>query len=440
MAKTMSTNANLLIIGAGLSGLSCAYHLKKDYTLYEKESKPGGMASSEVVKSFVFDKTGHLLHFQTKYVKELLSALSNGSGLIRHRRSSWVFSKKTYTRYPFQVNTYRLPPAIIRDCLLKMAEAQMGSDKKERPSNLRDWVLVHFGEGVARYFMFPYNLKLWKVPLHTLDIDWTEKFIPKASLEQAIAGAVSDCKRTFGYNKVFYYPQEGGIQSITDELLKHIRGRIFLKKEVVGISLKEKRVDFRDGESLRFKILVTTIPLPELADIIEDLPSVLKNKLRRLLYISIFNLNLGIDRPNISDKHWVYFPEKDYIFHRVGFFSNISRNAAPEGTSSLYVEVSHPGPKPPRHNKPCLKKRIIQDLKKAGILGDKDKIIAEKSYGIKYAYPIHDKKRKHIVDQARDLLKNYGIYSIGRYGSWRYMTMEECILEGNRTAEVINRS
>ena len=120
----MRADTDLIIIGAGLSGLSTAYHLKRPFILFEKNTKYGGMASSDTVNGFVFDKTGHLLHFQTDYVSKLLRALANGSQLTRHNRSSWVFSNKTYTRYPFQVNTYKLPPPIIKDCLVKMAEAQ----------------------------------------------------------------------------------------------------------------------------------------------------------------------------------------------------------------------------------------------------------------------------------------------------------------------------
>lgn len=435
----MPTDTNLIIIGAGLSGLSCAYHLKKDYALFERESKPGGMASSDCVGGFVFDKTGHLLHFQTEYVKELLSALSNGSRLIRHKRSSWVFSKKTFTRYPFQVNTYKLPPAIIKDCLLKMAQAQMGSKRGEKPSNLRDWILAHFGEGIARYFMFPYNLKLWKVPLHTIDADWTERFIPKTNLQQAIVGAVTDYRKNFGYNKTFYYPQKGGIQAITDGLFAPVKPRVLFGKELTGVHLKNKRARFKSGESLRFDRLVSAVALPELAGIVEDLPPALKKSLKELAYISVFNLNLGIDRPNISDKHWIYFPEKDYIFYRVGFFSNISRGLAPKRMSSLYAEVSRLGHKPSSHSKSFLKRRIIQDLRKAGILRENDKIVAQHWNDIKYAYPIHQKKHREIVNGAKDFLRSRGIYSIGRYGSWRYMTMEECILEGKAAAEAINR-
>lgn len=429
---------NLLIIGAGLSGLSAAYHLKKGFLLFEKESKPGGMASSDCVNGFIFDKTGHLLHFKTAYVKDLLRTLTNGSGLTRHRRSSWIFSKDTYTRYPFQVNTYKLPPSIIKDCLVKIAETQIGSPR-QHPSNFREWILSNFGEGIARHFMFPYNRKLWKTPLHKIGIDWMDRFIPKTNLEQAVKGAVSDFRKNFGYNKIFYYPQTGGIQRIADALFNRTKNNICFEKEVVRIDLKNRTVTLKGGEDLRFDKMISTIPLPELSRIVKDLPLAIRDKLKQLNYVSVFNLNLGTNRNKISDKHWIYFPEKKHIFYRVGFFSNISKEVAPSGKSSLYTEVSYLENKPSGYDKSHLKKRIIEDLRNLRILTDSDKIIAQKSYNIKYAYPLPDKKRQGIVNDIKDFLKMHNIYSIGRYGSWRYITMEECILEGKRAAEVINR-
>ncbi|MBM3253156.1 MAG: hypothetical protein FJZ16_02745, partial [Candidatus Omnitrophica bacterium] len=37
----------IIIIGAGLSGLSAAFHLGGNYEIYEKESQPGGLCRSK---------------------------------------------------------------------------------------------------------------------------------------------------------------------------------------------------------------------------------------------------------------------------------------------------------------------------------------------------------------------------------------------------------
>ena len=127
-------------------------------------------------------------------------------------------------------------------------------------------------------------------------------------------------------------------------------------------------------------------------------------------------------------------------FYRVndnyGFFSNFSDSACPEGKTSLYAEVSYTADKPLKYAKNKIKDRIMLDLNRAGILRKNDTIEAEKAYYIKYAYPVRGNKGfEKNIDR---FLRSHNIYSIGRYGSWRYMSMEECIIAGKLTADYIN--
>ena len=63
--------AEIIIIGAGLTGLSTAYHLEKqgftDFQIFEKENVPGGLLRSFKSNGFTFDFTGHLLHINNEY-------------------------------------------------------------------------------------------------------------------------------------------------------------------------------------------------------------------------------------------------------------------------------------------------------------------------------------------------------------------------------------
>jgi protoporphyrinogen oxidase len=431
-----SSSKKTLIIGAGLTGLSAAYHLKDNYALVEKGFVPGGMASSENIKDFIFDKAGHVLHFQTGYAKRLIENMITRGRLVRRNRFSWIFSKDTYTRYPFQINTYNLPPSVIKDCLVKMVRVKSSSRAKNTPDNLKDWILENFGEGIAEHFMFPYNRKLWQLPLSSIGIDWVDKFIPKTQLGYAIRGAVSDFKKRFGYNKVFYYPQSGGIQTISDAFLSKVRDKVFFGRKITGIDLNNNTAVFADGQKAVFRRIISTMPLTELIRITKGTPSSVRSRADDLKYVSVFNLNLGIDRKDISDKHWIYFPEREYIFYRVGFFSNFLKKCPIKNGSSLYAEVSYTADKPLRYSIAELKKRIINDLHRSGILRRNDRIIAEKLYDIKYAYPVCCKNG--LVKDIDRFFKSHNVHSIGRYGSWRYMSMEECIIAGKLTADYIN--
>ena len=89
--------------------------------------------------------------------------------------------------------------------------------------------------------------------------------------------------------------------------------------------------------------LTLSVPLPELVKMIKSAPEEVVKASERLVYNSLICLNVGIDREAISDKHWLYFPEKEYIFNRISFPMNLSPETTPKGRSSIVVEVTYRG-------------------------------------------------------------------------------------------------
>src|SRR5208283_2237038 len=90
-----------------------------------------------------------------------------------------------------------------------------------------------------------------------------------------------------------------------------------------------------------YKNLVNTLPLPVLVGFIEDLGTFDKRLKDNLKSTTVYNLNIGIDRPNIDQgRHWVYYPEAKYPFYRIGFCNSFNPTAGPDGTSSISVEIS----------------------------------------------------------------------------------------------------
>jgi protoporphyrinogen oxidase len=60
-----------------------------------------------------------------------------------------------------------------------------------------------------------------------------------------------------------------------------------------------------------------------------------------LQHRSLVTVMLGIDRPELNDFSWVYFPRPDDgRFNRISFPSNFSDRAAPAGTSSAVAEIT----------------------------------------------------------------------------------------------------
>lgn len=441
----------VLIIGAGLTGLSTAFHLEEmgriDYSVYEKEREAGGLCRSEYVRcprlggNFTFDILGHLLHLKKEYTKGLIKSLLKGN-LKAHRRNSWIYSKGVYTRYPFQANTHGLEAKVVKECVFGFIDAKYHSLHSRRgPSeeSFNDWILRNFGRGIAKYFMIPYNQKIWTVHPRELTCGWlmvNPKYVPSPNIQEVVIGALGEQRKGFGYNVYFYYPQRGGIQRLPDAFKAKIKN-LKLRGSLSKVNIREKVAYFNGGKfKEKFQFLVSTVPLPELIlEIIDDVPEEIKKAALKLRYTSVLNLNMGIKRENINHGHWVYFPEKKYVFYRVGFPKKFSDEMCPPGTSSIYVEIACRPGEITRERRGKLIARVKDDLIKAGILEREDEILVGKCISIPYAYVIYDRNRDRNLKIIQDYLKEKNIYSVGRYGGWKYSTMEEAILEGKEVAE-----
>lgn len=419
----------ILILGAGLAGLSAAWHLQKlgvEAHLIEKEPEVGGLCRTKYVKGFTFDCDGHLLHFKHRYTFNLVKGLIEGK-LVKHQRSAWVYVYDRFIRYPFQGNLHNLPAPIIRDCLVGLLDnSHNGQLKKKNPTFL-DWINHSFGKGIARHFMIPYNTKFWTLPPEKLNYDWVDGFVPVPSLGQIIDGSIEENRKMFGYNAQFWYPEKGGINQVPLAFAGRIKN-IYTNCKVTGIDIAEKKVCLDTGEKEKFDYLISTIPLPQLRGLIKNLPQKVSNAFGDLRWNSIFNLNLGVEGNILPGVHWVYFPEKEFCYFRVGFPHNFSSGVTPAGRSALYIEVSYSENK--RINKVNIVHRIKEGLKKAGIFTPESKICAEDINNIKYGYPIYDKNYRFSRKAILGFLSENGIVPCGRFGSWRYMSMEDCILDG----------
>ena len=424
----------MIILGAGLAGLSAAYHLE-DSVIYEASPVVGGHAKSISKNGFTFDEGIHVLHTKNEYVLALLGGPAN-AGLASHEREAWIYHYDTLTRYPFQANTYGLPLEVVKECLTGFIQNDFPNDKFK---TYADWLYYQFGRGITDRFMIPYSIKFWGVHPRELTTEWVSVRHPRPSFDEVISGALGDQKKGFGVNATFRYPKRGGFGAIGEALADTVgRDRIHLGMRATRIDLREREIDFNNGELvLPYEVLISTIPLPELVAITTDLPTSIRAAAEQLRAISILAVNLGIGRPNITDKHWIYYPEEDYIFFRVSFPMNKAPGMVPSGTSSISAEIAHGNGR--TLDRDGVTQRVMEDLQRSGVLRPGDKVVFEDSIDIRYAYIIHDKKRRRAVRAIHEHFKSHEIFPCGRYGDWGYLWSDEAILSGRRTAAALRR-
>ena len=426
--------SKVAILGAGLAGLSAAYHLKEDYEIFEKEEKVGGLCRSIHIDDFIFDYGPHILFPKDKYVAKLIKKLLDNNLHIQSREA-WIYHKLSdvYTRFPFQSHLYGLPISIVKDCILGFFNTLKKKDKE--PQNYEEWIIWNFGEGIAKHLMIPYANKIWTISPKKMNFEWVWNRVPRLSMEELLEGALHDNPRLFGFNTEFWYPLHGGIEGLPFSFLTKIKN-IKLKKEATKVYLSKKCVEFSDGKKAFYEKLISTLPLPEITKCIENVPEEVRRASQELKHNSVYCVNLGIDREKISPYHYVYFYEPDFLFHRISFPMNLSSYTTPKGRSSVTTEISYSKSK--KISKENIIERVVEDLIKAKILFPDDRIVVSDAADIQCAYVIYDLDHRKNVKKIHDFLRKHHIYPCGRFGEWEYFNMDHSIASGKKIAEEIN--
>jgi protoporphyrinogen oxidase len=429
--------ARTLIAGGGLAGLSCARELfehSRPYLLVEKAEETGGLCRTVRDRGFTFDYTGHFLHFQKPGMRRWVRRWT-GNVLKPRKRHAAVFSRGIYSEYPYQENNAGLPPETVRENVLGYLEAALRRRFLRRPpaGNFRDWCLQSFGPGLSRNFMFPYNAKLWKTPLEKLTTHWMGRFVPSPRVLEVLEGARNRRASQAGYNASFLYPDQGGISVLPAALAAGLPD-LWTGTGLCRLDLDRRRAFLDSGLEVGFDRMVSSLPLPRLAALSRGLPAALSRSVRELKAVSIYNLNLGVRGRQPIPYSWVYFPEKEFGFHRAGSVSACVPTVAPRGHFSPYVEFSYRGPRPsPRF----LEKQALSRLRGLGWIGDPRRIVSRVDLDLPGAYVLYDRRRDSITGDLLSFFRRKGVLSVGRYGRWEYGSMESAMEQGLSAAREI---
>ena len=194
-----------VIIGGGITGLSAAYHLNNDdYILLEKDHRIGVLCRSLIVDGFTFDHSIHILFTKHQEIASLIQDTLLKGNLLTQRRESWIYSKGIYTEFPFQANTFGLPPGVIVECIMGLIKEKFKDGRQKPPGNFEDWIHNTFGEGIAKHFMLPYNRKVWAIDPALMDFDWIAERVPQPDLESTLLGAIQPLYKKIGFNNEFW--------------------------------------------------------------------------------------------------------------------------------------------------------------------------------------------------------------------------------------------
>jgi UDP-galactopyranose mutase len=470
--KLKTSAAKTVVVGAGPTGLSAAYHLGEDAVLLEKNSEVGGWCRSVEAGGFLFDYAGHIMFSSDPYVHQLYQMLL-GDNVHWQDREAWIFSKGVYTRYPFQGALYGLPPKVIQECIVGAIESRYGALKPARkpngktngscqpgkvndccadgileasaplvvsnsePKNFEEFIYKVWGAGIAKHFAIPYNRKLWAVPLNEMETSWLGGRVPLPDLEEMIEGALSPVPKPMGPNARFGYPLRGGFQKLMEAWVPLLKGDLRLNSKVTQVSPSKRTVTINGEERMRYETLVSTMPLPLLIrQMGDEAPDDIRDAAGRLRHVSVRTVHIGVGRENLTEKHWIYYPE-DTVFHRIFVQGNASPYCNPPGGFGVSCEITYSPHKPLPCDGDDLVKLCIEDCIRVGMFKREDPIWATAQCDLPFAYVVYDHGRAEAVKTIRQWLAERGILLAGRYSEWEYYNSDHAFIAGQKAAEQV---
>ncbi len=421
--------AKHVILGAGITGLNTAYNLKKDFFLAEKTNKVGGLAKSIEKKGYLFDYAEHFLRIPSKKIDSLIRKLMR-ENIFSQELISGIYFKEKYINYPFQENIRDLPLSELKKCTKSMILNYFSRDQSKKEfSNFEEFIYYQYGEYIAEEFMIPYNEKIWSMKTKEMGTSWfaAAKIVSTIDLNKLIDIIFPLSGETLKNRYIRWYPVKGGSQELANSYIPYLN-HLALNHNAIEIDIDRKEVIFENGHSETYEKLISTIPLPELINISTNIPKNIKKLSSKLKFNSVYCLNLCINRENDHKYHWIYFPQKNIPFSRLFFSSNFSKNNAPRGKSSCSALVTYL----PESNFDIteFENKSLQSLIKLGFLKNESDIIDKIPLKIKYGFPLPTIGLSKQVRIIKNFLNEYKIFSIGRYGEWKYSGIEHAIEDG----------
>lgn len=400
----------IAIIGAGISGLSTALLLEEKNipsTIYEKESKPGGLIRCNRVNGSLFHICGgHVFNSKRKDVLDWFwNKFNKEEEFSKAERNSVVFmSDGKKIPYPIENHIFLFEKEIQQSFISDLLEISSSKDTGYR--NFEEFLQKRFGKTLYELYFNPYNKKIWRKDLSKVPISWLEGKLPMPSVEEIIFNNINQVKEKSFVHSTFWYENNNGSQFIADKLsngldirynsdikeLKYINGRWIIGNE------EYDKIIFCGN--------------------IKDLPSMMKG-------IDMESYNTAIESLDFhgttavfceigkNPYSWIYLPDNRYESHRIICTGNFAKNNnAEDNISTATVEFTDY----------ISKEDILENLK---VMPLNPKYITH--HYNKYTYPIQDENTRKMISSFKDYMSKYNFYFTGRFADWEYYNMDVAI-------------
>lgn len=427
------------IIGAGPSGLAVNLFLKEQAEIVERNDHVGGHAASFMKEGFTFDYGPHILFSRDSTILNFIVA-TLGENVVQCRRKNKIAFKDRLIKYPFENDLASLPLIDNYECIRDFIFNPF-KEKYLSPSNMREWFLKTFGEGICSRYLFPYNEKVWNIPVENLDMSLAER-IPHPMATDILKSSLGYSTEGYLHQLYYFYPKCGGYQAISDAWKKSASIIYqFNVDKIQQLKSGKFRLISLNQEVRDYSKLISTMPIHDIIHKLDiDIPPEIKKAIKGLIVNPMFVISFGVKGLDPHQYTAIYFPEKEFWVNRISYPCTFSPNNGPQNHWSIQAEIT------------CAKNSEIWQksdseillhtqlgLQKRNLLPEDNQIVLKHLTRCNQSYVVYDTGYQEKAEKIRKWFKTLGIYLLGRFSYFEYINTDMAVDRALQLAIQLNK-
>ena len=246
--------------------------------------------------------------------------------VLRVERDSRIWYAERFIDFPFQKNIHQLPKPEYEQCVRDLRERP-----EDKGGNFKEMLYARYEPRHRREVSDPLQREALRIESRSArrGRDGAGSSRTRASRRFCETRMHRPAATITPHSRI---PRVGRFNTSMRSPEGVRADRITLGERVLAIDRKAK-VATTSQRQIGYDTLISSAPLVALLDmcgVVYDAAVLSHNK------VQVFNL--GFDSKGPSNVHWIYYPQRDISFYRVGFYDNIFSS----DRMSLYVEVGLP--------------------------------------------------------------------------------------------------
>ena len=319
MNITVEPQNKIVIIGAGISGLTIAYLLNKlgyDITVLEKKKEPGGSIETSFEKGFLFDRGPNSGLETHPLIGQLVEELGLQNELVyANKEGNKRYILRNNELHPLPMS----PPAFIKTKLFSTtAKLRLLSEPFMRGSNdgyyqsISEFVQRRLGKEFLDYAINPFVAGVYAGNPEELSV---KSAFPKLyELEEKYGGLIIGTLRSMRERKkraekskqsAKMFSFKNGMQIFPRAITEYLNNKVYLESEVNSIHKNGNGFTIHYQHEGKAKIIdcnkiISAVPAYVAANLFNNMDAELTRHLNKVYYPPVLVLYLAYKKENIK--------------------------------------------------------------------------------------------------------------------------------------------